>query len=129
MRRSLCVGVGDWAVGIGGAAHEHEPQRLRQAVQQHHPVAERDGMDGESVLVDQALARERSRQAGAPNTTMSLPAWRLNSGICSATGRSETRALFHSTVASVLENTTLGSAFMCSAIGLCVAGHARTMPS
>ena len=60
---------------------------------------------------------------------MSLPGWRLSSGISSSTGRFETCALLHSTPESVLEKTIFGSVFMRSPVGLFEPGHAFTMSS
>ena len=71
-------------------------------------------------------ASERAKLT-PPKTTMSLPGSALSSGISSSTGRSVTRVLLHSTSVSVLENTTFGSVFMSSPVGLFELGHACAM--
>ena len=59
---------------------------------------------------------------------MSLPGSRLSSGISSSTGRlADARVAPLDRRSSVLENTTFGSAFMSSPVGLCELGHACAM--
>jgi hypothetical protein len=52
-------------VAVGGRAHEPQPLRLGQAVQEREPLAEYDGMDREAVLVDEPRRGERAGERGA----------------------------------------------------------------
>ena len=77
------VGLGDGAVGPGGAGDQLERLGLGQSLQQRQAVAERDRLDVDPVLVDQAVGRERAGEARAAEDDDVLAGLALSSGISS----------------------------------------------
>src|SRR4051794_28303435 len=59
------VDVGGDAVGPGGTRDEFERQRSIVPPQQRHPVAERNRVDVDAVLVDHTVGGERASEAGS----------------------------------------------------------------
>jgi hypothetical protein len=106
----------DAAVGVGVAADQLQTLRLWEAVHQRKALAESHRVDRQAVLVDQAVADQAVRDAGAAEDS-------------SSSGARESRALLQVTSDRLWEKTTLGRVFISTAIGLSEPGQPWTMSS
>lgn len=120
-----CVCV-DCAVRVCVAAHEREPERLGQAVQERQAVAECHRMNREAVLVDETMLRERVGERRAPESgdvVSRLLLQRRDLGLDRVRRNTSVAPLDLGQAA----RTQPSAAFIKFAIGLSETGHARTM--
>jgi hypothetical protein len=62
------------AGGICLRVEELEPQRCGEILEQGKPLSQRDGLQDEAVLIDEAESAERLGERGAARQTRFLPA-------------------------------------------------------